>query len=115
MQGAVNLDDYKVFKPAPGRSSLTPIVRKSPSAQQIRMIHAGAEGGTTKRLPTARTECAAVALTDAEIPSLARVAVTIEQHHGVPVDMDWPRHGETGEPFRVQAHPATVQSLPGPA
>ncbi len=38
------------------------------------------------------------------------MAVTIEQHYGQPMDMEWARDGDTGEFFIVQARPETVQS-----
>ncbi|KAF0115478.1 MAG: pyruvate water dikinase [Rhodobacteraceae bacterium] len=110
VQGAVNPDEYEVFKPFLGKKSLTPIVKKSLGAKEIKMIYAGAEGGTTRNVPTSKSERAAFVLSDAEILSLARMAVTIEDHYGGPMDMEWARDGDTGELFIVQARPETVQS-----
>jgi pyruvate, water dikinase len=110
VQGAVNPDEYEVFKPFLGKKSLTPIVKKSLGAKEIKMIYAGAEGGTTRNVPTSKAERAAFVLSDAEILSLARMAVTIEDHYGLPMDMEWARDGDTGELFIVQARPETVQS-----
>ena len=36
--------------------------------------------------------------------------MTIEQHYGRPMDMEWAKDGETGEIYIVQARPETVQS-----
>ena len=110
VQGAVNPDEYEVFKPFLGKKSLTPIVKKSLGAKEIKMIYAGTEGGTTRNVPTSKAERAAFVLSDAEILSLARMAVTIEDHYGLPMDMEWARDGDTGEIFIVQARPETVQS-----
>jgi pyruvate,water dikinase len=110
VQGAVNPDEYEVYKPFLAKKSLTPIVKKSLGAKEIKMIYAGAEGGTTKNVPTSKAERAAFVLSDPEILSLARMAVTIEQHYGLPMDMEWARDGDTGELFIVQARPETVQS-----
>lgn len=110
VQGAVNPDEYEVFKPFLGKKSLTPIVKKALGAKEIKMIYAGAEGGTTRNVPTSRAERAAFVLSGAEILSLARMAVTIEDHYGLPMDMEWARDGDTGELFIVQARPETVQS-----
>ena len=49
-------------------------------------------------------------MTDAEIETLARQAVTIERHYGCPMDIEWAKDGSTGELFIVQARPETVQS-----
>ncbi|WP_137111233.1 phosphoenolpyruvate synthase [Rhodobacter sp. SY28-1] len=110
VQGAVNPDEYEVYKPFLAKKSLTPIVKKSLGAKEIKMIYGGAEGGTTKNVPTSRAERAAFVLSDREILSLARMAVTIEAHYGGPMDMEWARDGDTGELFIVQARPETVQS-----
>lgn len=110
VQGAVNPDEYEVFKPFLAKEGLTPIVKKSLGAKEIKMIYAGAEGGATKNVPTSKAERAAFVLSDAEILSLARMAVTIEDHYGLPMDMEWARDGDTGEIFIVQARPETVQS-----
>jgi len=110
VQGAVNPDEYEVYKPFLGRKSLTPIVKKSLGAKEIKMIYAGGAGGETKNVPTSKAERAAWVLSDAEILDLARMATTIETHYGQPMDMEWARDGDTGELFIVQARPETVQS-----
>lgn len=110
VQGAVNPDEYEVYKPFLDRKSLTPIVKKSLGTKEIKMIYAGASTGETKNVPTSKAERAAWVLTDAEILDLARMSVTIEDHYGHPVDIEWARDGDTGELFIVQARPETVQS-----
>jgi pyruvate, water dikinase len=110
VQGAVNPDEYEVYKPFLAKKSLTPIVKKIKGSKEIKMVYAGAEGGATKNVPTSKAERAAFVLSDTEILDLARMAVTIEAHYGLPMDMEWARDGETGEIFIVQARPETVQS-----
>jgi pyruvate, water dikinase len=110
VQGAVNPDEYEVYKPFLGKKSLTPILKKSLGAKEIKMIYAGTTSGETKNVPTSKAERAAWVLSDTEILDLARMAVTIEQHYGQPMDMEWARDGDTGELFIVQARPETVQS-----
>ena len=110
VQGAVNPDEYEVYKPFLGKKSLTPIVKKSLGAKAIKMIYAGSASGETKNVPTSKAERAAFVLSDAEILDLARMATTIEAHYGQPMDMEWARDGDTGELFIVQARPETVQS-----
>ena len=110
VQGAVNPDEYQVYKPFLARPGLTPIVAKNLGEKEIKMIYANQEGGETRNVPTSKAERAAWVLSDAEILDLARMAVTIEDHYGQPMDMEWARDGDTGEIFIVQARPETVQS-----
>ncbi|WP_431301205.1 phosphoenolpyruvate synthase [Tabrizicola sp. BL-A-41-H6] len=110
VQGAVDPDEYEVYKPFLSDKSLIPIVKKSLGAKEIKMIYAGTTSGETKNVPTSKAERAAFVLSDAEILDLARMATTIEAHYGQPMDMEWARDGDTGELFIVQARPETVQS-----
>lgn len=110
VQGAVNPDEYEVYKPFLAKRSLTPIVKKSLGTKKIKMIYAGTTSGQTKNVPTSKAERAAFVLSDAEILDLARMATTIETHYGQPMDIEWARDGDTGELFIVQARPETVQS-----
>ncbi|MFN3281572.1 MAG: phosphoenolpyruvate synthase [Tabrizicola sp.] len=110
VQGAVSPDEYEVFKPFLARKSLTPILKKSLGAKEIKMIYVAGDEAATRNVPTSRAERAAFVLSDAEILALARMAVTIETHYGLPMDMEWARDGDTGELFIVQARPETVQS-----
>ena len=110
VQGAVNPDEYEVYKPFLANKALTPIVKKSLGSKEIKMIYAGTTSGETKNVPTSKAERAAFVLSDAEILDLARMATTIEAHYGLPMDMEWARDGDTGELFIVQARPETVQS-----
>ncbi len=110
VQGTVSPDEYEVFKPFLDRPALSPILKKSRGAKEIKMIYGGAAGGETKNVPTSKAERLAFVLNDREILELARMAVTIEAHYGQPMDMEWARDGETNELFIVQARPETVQS-----
>lgn len=110
VQGAVNPDEYEVYKPFLAKKSLTPIVKKSLGTKEIKMIYAGSVSGETMNVPTSKAERAAFVLSDTEILDLARMATTIEAHYGQPMDMEWARDGDTGELFIVQARPETVQS-----
>jgi pyruvate, water dikinase len=109
VQGSVTPDEYQIYKPLLEDPSLVPIVEKKLGTKERKMIYAG-EGGTTKNVPTSKAERARYVLDDGEILELARAAVTIENHYGCPMDMEWARDGETGDLYIVQARPETVQS-----
>ena len=114
VQGAVNPDEYQVYKPFLDRADLTPIVEKALGDKEKKMIYAGG-GAKTRNVPTSRAERASFVLEDAEILELARMACTIEDHYGQPMDMEWAKDGETGLLYIVQARPETVQSRAGAA
>ncbi|MBV1903079.1 MAG: phosphoenolpyruvate synthase [Marinosulfonomonas sp.] len=109
VQGAVNPDEYEVYKPFLDNDSLVPVIERALGAKKIKMIYAG-EGRQTKNVPTSESERRAFVLNDAEILELGRQAVTIEEHYGQPMDMEWAKDGITGNLFIVQARPETVQS-----
>src|SRR5690606_23610598 len=45
-----------------------------------------------------------------DVQALARQALTIEEHYGRPMDIEWAKDGITGKLFIVQARPETVKS-----
>ena len=110
VQGAVDPDQYIVFKPLLGQPQLRPILEKKLGAKMIKMIYD--EGGErpVKNVPTSKLERQSWVLSDAEILKLAGWARAIEAHYGCPMDMEWAKDGETGELFIVQARPETVQA-----
>ena len=112
VQGTVEPDEYKVFKPLLADERLCPIVEKRRGAKALKMIYASAKGGqqATRTVPTSKAERAAFVLQDAEILRLARWACVIEEHYGCPMDIEWARDGDTGAIYIVQARPETVQS-----
>ena len=109
VQGAVDPDEYQVYKPLLSDTSLTPIIEKDLGEKAQKMIYAAGDL-PTRNVPTSKAERSAFVLSDAEILKLAQWACTIEAHYGRPMDMEWAKDGETGELFIVQARPETVQS-----
>ncbi len=49
-------------------------------------------------------------LTRDEAVALARMGLTIEEHYGQPMDIEWAKDGYSGEFFIVQARPETVHA-----
>jgi len=110
VQGAVDPDEYVIFKPLLSNSALTPVIEKTCGEKAMKMIYTADGAHPTKNVPTSKAERAAFVLADGDILQLARWAVVIEQHYGRPMDMEWAKDGESGELFIVQARPETVQS-----
>jgi pyruvate,water dikinase len=113
VQGAVNPDEFYVYKPAL-RANKLPIVRKNLGGKAIKMIYAAP--GSAERVATvdvSPVERMKFSLTDADIIALARHALVIEDHYKQPMDIEWGKDGTTGELFILQARPETVQSRAG--
>lgn len=110
VQGAVDPDEYQVFKPLLANPALKPILHKTRGQKLIKMIYAPGEADPTRNVPTTAQERQSFVLDDEEILELARMASTIERHYGTPMDIEWAKDGESGEIYVVQARPETVQS-----
>jgi pyruvate,water dikinase len=114
VQGAVNPDEFYVHKPmlAAGRH---PIIRKSLGSKLIRMEFdaAGGAGRTVRTVDVPDAERHRFSLTDADVLELARYAVSIEQHYGRPMDIEWGKDGLDGRIYILQARPETVKSQAG--
>ena len=115
VQGAVNPDEYYVFKPTL-RSGYRPIIKKKVGSKEIKMIYTQEGNKTTKNVPVPEEERKRLVLNDDEILTLARWAVIIEDHYSAkagyfkPMDMEWAKDGVSNQLFIVQARPETVMS-----
>ena len=115
VQGAVNPDEYLVFKPTL-KQGYYPILKKRLGSKEIKMVYE--MGGTklTKNIPVPVGDRHKFALSDEEILQLAYWACLIEEHYSkvrgtyTPMDIEWAKDGITNELFIVQARPETVQS-----
>ena len=110
VQGTVNPDEYRVFKPKLGDRKAKPIIEKTLGVKEHKLVYANGAGARTKTVKTDASERASLVISDAEIMTLARWASAIERHYGVPMDMEWAKDGESGELFCLQARPETVHS-----
>ena len=114
VQGAVNPDEYHVFKPTL-ISGHRPIIDKRLGSKEIKMIYDDGSKNI-KNVSVSSAERDKFAVNDEDILQLARWACLIEDHyshvHGkyTPMDMEWAKDGITNELFIVQARPETVQS-----
>lgn len=115
VQGAVNPDEFCVFKPTL-KAGFRPILQKRVGSKEFKLVYDVGGGRMVKNVPVAPAERARFCITDDEILQLARWACQIEDHysakrgHPVPMDLEWAKDGLTGELYIVQARPETVQS-----
>ena len=113
VQGAVNPDEFYVYKPAL-RAGKYAIVRRNLGGKALKMVLAPA--GSAARVATvevAEADRQRFCLSDADLETLARQALVIEGHYGRPMDIEWGKDGASGEIFILQARPETVQSRAG--
>ena len=110
VQGAVNPDEFYVYKPALNAGKKA-IVRKNIGGKAIQMVYNDANDGEfTKTIDVPEELSATFSLSDEDIETLARYAVTVENHYGRPMDIEWGKDGNDGELYLLQARPETVQS-----
>jgi pyruvate,water dikinase len=111
VQGAVNPDEFYVYKPAlkAGRPA---ILKRGIGGKATKMIYTADRtvGKTTEFVDVPESERRLLSLTDAEVEELARQAVAIEEHYGRAMDIEWGRDGVDGRLYILQARPETVQS-----
>jgi pyruvate,water dikinase len=114
VQGAVNPDEFYVYKPALIANRLA-IVRRQLGSKTTKMIYAEnpGQGQRVQTVPVPPAQRARFCLSDADVNTLARQALIIEQHYQRPMDIEWGRDGTSGEIFILQARPETVQSRTG--
>jgi pyruvate,water dikinase len=118
VKGAVNPDEYRVFKTTLLEGK-RPILRRRLGDKAVKMIYAdGASPGeaTTRNVPVPEAEQRRFALSDDEILALASHAVAIERHYSrvsgrpMPMDIEWAKDGRDGGLYILQARPETVRS-----
>lgn len=116
VQGAVDPDEFYVFKPTFAQGHRA-VLRRSLGAKKIKMIYS--EGHTkeaTKNVVTSETERKQFCITDDDVLTLADYAIKIEKHYSQkaglprPMDMEWAKDGIDGKLYIVQARPETVAS-----
>ncbi|HZD52031.1 MAG TPA: phosphoenolpyruvate synthase, partial [Woeseiaceae bacterium] len=114
VQGAVNPDEFYVYKPALERDH-QPILRRNLGGKAIKMVFSEnpEPGRTVETVDVEDADSQRFSLTDAEIIELARTAVLIENHYGRPMDIEWGKDGSDGKLYILQARPETVKSRSG--
>ena len=107
VQGSVNPDEFYVHKPTllAGKPA---ILRRTRGSKLIKMVYATEQA--VKTIDVDKKDQFRFALSDEDIESLARMAVTIEQHYGRPMDIEWGKDGQDGQLYILQARPETVES-----
>jgi pyruvate,water dikinase len=116
VQGAVDPDEFYVFKPTFERGHRA-VLRRALGAKKMKMVYV--EGGTrlsTRNIPTAAEDRERFCIGDDDVLTLADYAIKVERHYSAragkprPMDMEWAKDGNSGLLYLVQARPETVAS-----
>ena len=111
VQGAVNPDEFYVYKPGL-RASKPAILKRGLGAKATKMTYTNdsSVGKTIEFVPVAEDQREQFCLSDAEVTELASHALKIEDHYGRPMDIEWGKDGLDGKLYILQARPETVNS-----
>jgi pyruvate,water dikinase len=114
VQGAVNPDEFYVYKPAL-KAGKHPVLRKNIGSKAIKMVYGSdtTPGKTVDTVDVDEADQMRFSLDDEDVIALARMAMTIEDHYGRPMDIEWGKDGNDGKLYILQARPETVQSRTG--
>lgn len=110
VQGAVNPDEFYVYKPtlAQGKQA---IIRRSIGSKLIKMeFTKPGEAGRVKTVDVPVELRNRFSITDDDVAELAKYAMIIEKHYGRPMDIEWGKDGLDGKMYILQARPETVKS-----
>ena len=111
VQGAVNPDEFYVYKPALA-AERPAILKRGLGSKLIKMIYTDStdHGRTVQTVEVPGEEQRKFCISDRQVEELARQALTIEKHYGRPMDIEWALDGVDGGLYIVQARPETVES-----
>ncbi|KNH05201.1 Phosphoenolpyruvate synthase [Candidatus Burkholderia brachyanthoides] len=110
VQGAVNPDEFHVFKQTLAHGKY-PIIRRSIGSKLIKMEFTNpGEPGRVKTVDVPHEQRNRFSITDEDVITLAKYAVIIEKHYERPMDIEWGKDGRNGKIFILQARPETVKS-----
>jgi pyruvate,water dikinase len=116
VQGAVNPDEFYVHKPQL-TAGFPAIIRRGLGSKLLRMVfdEQRSAGRSTQIVATTTAEQMRFSLSDEEVLLLAAYAISIEQHYGRAMDIEWGKDGLDGKLYILQARPETVKSNSGSA
>lgn len=107
VQGAVNPDEFYVYKPAL-KAGHAAVIRRNLGSKALKMVYCQDNAVKTETVPSEQQQ--QFSLDVPELEALARQAVIIEQHYGRPMDIEWGKDGQDGRLYILQARPETVTS-----
>jgi pyruvate,water dikinase len=114
VQGAINPDEFTVYKPTLAQGYAA-IIEKKLGSKEKKMVY-GDKNERVTIIETTKDERENFCLTDAQILELSRWVAKIETYYTklkgkwCPMDVEWAVDGKSGQLFIVQARPETIHS-----
>jgi len=114
VQGAVNPDEFYVYKPAL-RANRRAIIRRNLGSKAIKMIYDDnpATDEFIQTVDVSPEDANRFCLSNEDVETLSRYALAVEDHYARPMDIEWAKDGLDGQLYLLQARPETVQSRSG--
>ena len=113
VQGAVNPDEFYVCKKALKRGDKSTLM-KSVGTKETQMIFSDIKKNDkdveVSVLDVPSDKRGVFSISEKDVEELAHLAISIENHYGRPMDIEWAKDGNDGKLYIVQARPETVQS-----
>lgn len=115
VQGAVNPDEFLVFKPTLEKG-FEPIIEKKMGVKEIKMIYGTNPGEMVKTVPVEKEIQKKFCINDEQVLQIAKWVSIIEKYYSelrdtyCPMDVEWAIDGLTNRLFIVQARPETIHS-----
>ena len=108
VQGAVNTDEFYLFKPSIEKKKDSIVFRRMGAKEQ--MLVYGSKGNNTAWKETPHGLRDQFILSDEEVRLLGNWCFAIEKHYGLPMDIEWAKDGISEQLYIIQARPETVHS-----
>ena len=115
VQGAVNPDEFLVFKPTLEKG-FESIIEKKMGVKEIKMIYGTNPGEMVKTIPVEKDIQKRFCINDEQVLLIAKWVSIIEKYYSelrdtyCPMDVEWAIDGLTNRLFIVQARPETIHS-----
>ena len=109
VQGAVNTDEFYLFKPAIEQRKF-PIIYRALGSKEQMLIYSDSSTRNIEWKNTSPSQRDSFVLDDDEVALLGEWSLAIERHYHMPMDIEWAKDGTTGKLYIVQARPETVHS-----
>ena len=115
VQGAVNPDEFLVFKPTLEKG-FESIIEEKMGVKEIKMIYGTNPGEMVKTIPVEKEIQKRFCINDEQVLQIAKWVSIIEKYYSelrdtyCPMDVEWAIDGLTNRLFIVQARPETIHS-----
>lgn len=109
VQGAVNTDEFYLFKPAL-EEQMSPIIYRALGSKEQILVYSDTAESNTEWKSTSAQQRDQFVLSDKDVVTLGNWSLAIEKHYKMPMDIEWALDGTTGKLFIVQARPETIHS-----